>query len=135
MIIRKQTWDILSDLILNSLVYTRDAPPGMRFRLDRDDESNFAQLNIYTYNVNSYAPHEMRHTRHEFIVPVATYNREAWIRWVADKIKSVEIHEFNECFLVDGVPVYAHHHGNGWDPYVEWFRSSPEEQAKAPGDD
>lgn len=130
----EQTWDVLAD-VLEHIHYTRDEPPHGRFRLVRDDENNHARLDVFTYNPNSYRPDEMRHTRHEFVVPVATYHRQAWIRWVADRLASIEMHEFGECFRVDGVPVYAHHHGNGWDPYTAWYDGHPAEQAKAPGDD
>lgn len=96
---REQTWDILKEA-LDSIEYKREPPPGRRFQLIRDDENNYAQLNIFTYNVNTYAPDEMRHTRHEFVVPVTTYNRNAWIRWVFDNILKIETHETTEFFFV-----------------------------------
>lgn len=99
--LRKQTWDVLEDLLKNHIEYKREPPPnGSRFHLIRDDESNFAQLNIYTYNPNTYKEGEMRHTRHEFIVPQATYHKQGWIRWVFDCIASIELHETTEHFLV-----------------------------------
>lgn len=125
--------------MLGSITYTRDPLPRgaaySRFRLKRDDESNFAVLYIFTYNPNTYHPEQMRHTRHEFVVPVATYNRPTWIRWVYDQILSIEIHETGECFQVDGVRIYSPHHGNGWNPYHVWYDGHPDEQKKAPGDD
>lgn len=130
-----QTWDILEDA-LNSIDYKRDVPPsGQRFRLLRRDDQNYATLLIYTYNTNTYKNDEMRHTRHEFVVPVATYNRPSWIRWVFDKIAAIEIHETTEWFFVDGERVYAPHHGNGWDPYAFWPGHDSSEKFKAPGDD
>jgi hypothetical protein len=133
---REQTWDILQDA-LDSIVYTRDQPPygRPRFQLVRDDEHNYAVLYIFTWNPNTYSPDEMRYTRHEFVVPVTTYHRSAWIRWVFDRFLGIETHEATECFQVDGVRVYAPHHGNGWDPYTIWYDGHPDEQAKAPGDD
>jgi hypothetical protein len=92
-------------------------------------------LYIFTHNRNTYRPDEIRHTRHEFVVPVATYHRAAWIRWVFDRILSIETHETTECFQVEGVRIYSPHHGNGWDPYTMWYDGHPDEQAKAPGDD
>jgi hypothetical protein len=177
---REQTWDVLAD-VLDHITYTRDEKPGHpRFRLVRDDAANYAVLHVFTHTPNTYRPDETRHTRHEFIVPAATYHREGWTRWVFDRLCSIELHETCESFQVDEgdcaehctcktcgcaishhdgrdstcygpvcpdpkhrfscstnhyVRPYSPHHGNGWDPYTLWLRSSPAEQAKAPGDD
>lgn len=130
----EQTWDILEDT-LDHISYTRDYPPRGRFKLERRDEENYAVLYIYTYNPNTYRPEEMRHTQHEFVVPVVTYNEPAWVRWVFDRILSIEQHETCENFFVDGERIYAPHHGNGWDPYTFWPGHDYEEKAKAPGED
>lgn len=98
--VREQTWDVLAGA-LSEIVYTRDAPPGgRRFHLERDDAGNWARLSIFTYNPNTYDPESMRHTRHEFIVPVATYHKASWTRWVFDRIASIEHHETCESFQV-----------------------------------
>ena len=132
---REQTWDLL-EFELGHITYVRDMPPdGRRFRLVRDDTENYAVLYIFTYNENTYKPGEMRHTRHEFVVPVTTYNRMAWIRWVFDCIAKIELHETTEWFFVDGERIYAPHHGNGWDPYTFWPAHEYSEKSKAPGDD
>jgi hypothetical protein len=132
---QQHTWRLLSE-VLASIKYTRDEPPTSykRFHLETPEE-NYAVLYIFTFNKNTYKPDQMRYTRHEFVVPVATYNRAAWVRWVFDRILSIETHETTECFQVDGVRIYAPHHGNGWDPYTIWYDGHPDEQAKAPGDD
>jgi len=130
----EQTWDVLEEA-LGQIDYGRDVPPGHRFRLIRDDASNFAQLLIFTWNVDTYKAPMMRHTRHEFIVPVATYNEDTWIRWVFDRIVSIELHETSEWFTVNGDRIYAPHHGNGENPYALWYTSYPEKKLKAPGDD
>lgn len=96
---RDQTWDLLAEA-LDEIVYTRDPPPGDRFRLIRTDAENYAVLYIFTYNPNTYRPEEMRHTRHEFVVPVATYHKGAWTRWVFDQIASIEHHETCESFQI-----------------------------------
>jgi hypothetical protein len=138
MIFYKQTWDILEEA-LSSIVYQRDPLPKYtghkRFELMRDDANNYAVLFIFTYNPNTYDLDRMRFTRHEFVVPVCTYHRQAWLRWVFDKLESIERHETAESFLVDGVRIYAPHHGNGWDPYTPWYDGHPDQQAKAPGED
>lgn len=98
---RDQTWDTLAE-VLDSIRYARDPlPEGYpRFRLHRDDEGNWARLDIFTYNPNTYRPGEMRLTRHEFIVPAATYHNAGWTRWVFDRIASIEMHETCESFQV-----------------------------------
>lgn len=129
-----QTWDVLA-AALASMEYRRDPPPRDRFQLVRRDEENYAVLYIFTYNPNTYRPDEMRHTRHEFVVPVTTYNRRQWIRWVTERILSIEAHETVENIFVDGERIHSPYHGNGWDPYAIWFEGDPVERAKAPGDD
>lgn len=129
-----QTWDLLA-LALRDITYDRDEPPGDRFQLVRDDEANYAVLYVFTYQRNTYPPHRMRHTRHEFVVPVATYNYGTWVRWVFDRIASIELHETCESFQVDGVRIYAPHHGNGEDPYAFWPGGTREQKRKSPGQD
>lgn len=111
-----QTWDLL-ERALESIVYTRDPLPDghPRFRLRRDDGANYAVLFIFTYNPNTYRPDEMRHTRHEFVVPCATYHEEAWRRWVFDRILAIETHETCESFQVI-LPDICRHCGSGADP-------------------
>jgi hypothetical protein len=132
--VKEQTWDLLEEA-LGEIEYTRDAPPGRRFQLLREDESNFAVLYIFTYMPDSFKPDEMRHTRHEFVVPVATYHKAAWTRWVFDRFMGIETHEACESFQVDGVRVYAPHHGNGEDPYAFWPGGTREQKRKHPGED
>lgn len=133
---RLQTWDLLEQA-LKDIDYARDrGPTGYgRFRLVRDDEANHAVLYVFTHTPNTYRPEEIRHTRHEFVVPVATYNELTWVRWVFERIKSIEIHETCESFQYKGQRIYAPHHGNGEDPYVEWHLGTVEQAAKAPGED
>ena len=131
----EQTWDLLEEA-LGEITYTRDVPPGgRRFRLVRDDAANYAVLYVFTYQPNTYRPDEMRHTRHEFVVPVATYRKDAWVRWVFDRIASIELHETCESFKHNGVRIYAPHHGTGEDPYAFWPGGTAEQKAKAPGED
>lgn len=133
--VREQTWDILEGL-LDEIEYRREEPPDFRrFRLARDDEHNYAILSIFTYNINTYKQDEKRHTRHEFLVPVATYNRDTWIRWVFDNIVAIETHETAEWFFVNDERIYAPHHGNGEDPYKQWYASYSAKKLKAPGED
>lgn len=129
-----QTWSILSEALL-VVEYRRDPPPPgyKRFELVERPQENFAQLNIFTWNEDTFNSGKMRYTRHEFIVPCATYNRDTWIRWVFECIDSIERHETCENFLVEGIRVYSPHHGNGENPYYQWFTSFPEKKDIAPG--
>lgn len=134
---REQTWNLL-EAALASIEYKRDPLPpnwGNRFRLNRTDDENYAVLYIFTHNPNTYHPDEMRLTRHEFVVPVVTYHKRQWTRWVIERIHSIERHETDENIFVDGERIDSPYHGNGWDPYAQWFEGDPVERAKAPGDD
>ena len=131
---RDQTWDLLA-LAVGKMEYRRDPVPRERFKLVREDESNYAVLFIFTYNENTYRPGEMRHTRHEFVVPVATYNERQWVRWVTERILSIEAHETMENLFFNGERINSPYHGNGWDPYALWFEGDPVERAKAPGEE
>lgn len=97
-----QTWDELG-AVVDAASYTDDTI----FALERDDESNYALLNVFIHAPNSYREDRAdRYTRHEFVVPVATYDRANWIRWVFERVKSAAIHEACEWFMVDGERVY-----------------------------
>jgi hypothetical protein len=129
----EQSWDELERFLAN-FSYT----DGSHAKLERDDESNYAVLYVYLHAPNSYygepGNREDRHTRHEFVVPVATYDYENWRRWVYERLRSAALHEVDEWFTDAGVRVFAPHHGNGADPYVSWQLGSAAQSAKAPGD-
>lgn len=128
-----QTWDILQQ-VLDDWTYT-----DFMHRPDffRDDESNFARIYVFLSNPNSYIgkPGERvpRHTRHEWIVPCATYNYETWARKLYEFLKAISTHEVGEWFMIKGERLFAPHHGAGEDPYVEWqTRSDREYQVSLP---
>lgn len=76
-------------------------------------------LQILTKTVNSYDPTDDQYrVAHRFIVPTATYNREAWQRWLFDRFVDVERHEAMEFFQVDGHRPFAPVHAPGHDPYT-----------------
>lgn len=131
MVTHEQTWDVLGEAV-DAITYEDSS----RLVLSRDDPSNYAILYVFLHSPNSYRDDRAdRYTRHEFVVPVATYDRANWIRWVFERVKSAAVHEVCEWFKVDGERVYPPHHGNGEDPYVEWHLGTVEQAAKAPGDD
>lgn len=127
-----QTWDTLEACLAN-LSYT----DGSRFSLERNDESNWACLVILVHAPNSYREDRAdRFTRHEFLVPQATYDYENWRRWVFDRVCSIAHHEVCEWFKDADERVFAPHHGNGEDPYVVWtpVDRSAQRVALAPGE-
>lgn len=81
-------------------------------------ESRGLTLTIITDTVNSYPPHRPLRVGHAFIVPAATYNRDAWRRWLFEQFARVELHECMEFFTIDGEKPYAPNHGPGHDPYT-----------------
>lgn len=130
---REQTWDLLAEA-LREIEYKREPPPtDRRFELVREDADNYAVLYIFTYNPNTYDESRMRWTRHNKLVPVCTYHKQQWIRWVLERIISIELHETVENFFVNGDRIFAPYHGNGWDPYSLLRVGDPVERAKAPG--
>lgn len=90
----EQTWDTLQQF-LDRFVYE----DGSRTQLVRDDASNFALLYVYLHAPNSYRQDRAdRFTRHEFVVPVATYDYANWRRWVFERLCSAAAHEVCEWF-------------------------------------
>lgn len=127
----EQTWDIL-DQVIHNLTYE----DGSRFALIRDNESNHCILRIWIHAPNTYREdREDRYTHHDFLVPCATYDYTNWRRWVFENLKRIAIHEVCEWFKDSGTRVFAPHHGNGENPYVEWHLGTKEQINKAPGDD
>lgn len=77
-------------------------------------------LVITTKGFDAYHPDRGTNYRvhHYFIVPAATYNRDAWRRWLFEQFAKVELHETMENFVIDGKRPFAPLHGPGCDPYV-----------------
>ncbi len=69
------------------------------------------------------------YVRHFFPVPVATYNKKSWRRWIFECCRKVEDHELGEWFLVEGERPFAPLHGPGNNPY-DVREVSTEEEAR-----
>lgn len=67
---------------------------------------------------DSHHPALRRPVNHLFEVPTATYNREAWTRWLFERCRDVETHEAMEWFRVGGEQPFAPVHAPGHDPYT-----------------
>lgn len=112
---------------LADLVAKTTYRPGWKVSLGdilRDPPSTHAgegrglTLEIVTDTINSYPPHQRMQVHHFFIVPAATYTREAWQRWLFDQFVAVELHECMEFFTVDDEKPFAPVHAPGANPYT-----------------
>jgi len=65
-----------------------------------------------------------RRVAHIFPVPAATFNREAWMRWLFDRVADMRLHELMEYFTVGDEHPFAPLHGPGDNPYVVHVASS-----------
>jgi hypothetical protein len=110
-------------------------PPGLRELVKRlsykprwmiylgtdNEEDRWLTLHIVSETQDAYDPSRVVRVNHSFLVPMATYNEVTWLAWLFDRIRDVESHEAGEFFKVEGLRVFAPHHGNGEDPYRTWF--------------
>lgn len=110
-------------------------PPGLRQLVKRltyktnwmiylgtdNEDDRWLTLHIVSETQDSYDPKKVVRVNHSFLVPMATYNETTWLAWLFDRFRDVEAHEAGEFFMVDGIRVFAPHHGNGEDPYRVWF--------------
>lgn len=76
-------------------------------------------LVVATRGYNSYrlSDGENYRVHHYFIVPAATYDERAWMRWLFDQLVLVETHEAMEFFKVNKRRPFAPNHGPGRNPY------------------
>lgn len=124
-IVQTAPWpDELEDLVAKATLW-----PGWEVNLyadyvrdPADTHSGLAAgttLVITTLTHDTYHPDNIHYrVRHIFGVPAATYNRQAWQRWLFDRYVDVWRHEAMESFEIDGEHPYAATHGPGDDPYV-----------------
>lgn len=124
---------------LEDLVQTFRYKPGWEFRLRQDLSRDFepddhrherppigrgTTFVITSLTYNSYGEYEEGdppdyRVNHYFIVPAATYNRNAWRRWILDRCIDVEIHEACEFarFVQEGE--FVQRDGTRSDTYVD----------------
>lgn len=120
--------------VLANLDFQRE---GWVFRLsetERDDGAAQGLTLLVTVTTKDFYREGLRHTRHEFIVPAATYNRSAWAQWVLNCIHLIDAHESAEAFILDGERMFAPRHGPGFNPYDHVIYDATDEQRRtAPG--
>lgn len=135
--------DILADLV-SRLRYRRQQGWNVWLAddLQRDKpgrhigESRGLTLIVQRSGPNSYNYDQLMVVNHYFAVPPATYNQASWMRWLFDRLGSVDDHERMEDFVIieaseprsaselkhgaDGHETrpYAPVHAPGWDPYL-----------------
>jgi hypothetical protein len=108
--------------ILRYLVDNCRCKPGWFFRIVGDEPALF--LVIRVDGTDSFDPERERSTQHFHPVPIATYNKESWQRWIYERCRGVENHELGEWlrFVVEAEPIperpFLPAHGPGEDPYV-----------------
>lgn len=110
---------------------------GWRFGLadvERDEGLASGLTLLITVTTKDFYREGLRHTRHEFIVPAATYNREAWSQWLLECIWEINRHESSEAFVIDGERPFAPRHGPGFNPYhFVIYNATDEQRRTAPG--
>ncbi len=100
--------------------------------VERDDGDAQGLTLLVTVSSKDFYQDSVRNTRHEFIVPAATYNRSAWAQWVLDCIHAIDAHEASEAFVLDGVRVFAPRHGPGFNPYDHVIYDATDDQRRTP---
>ncbi len=100
--------------------------------LVRDDGAAHGTTMTVTVSSKDFYRDSQRHTRHEFIVPAATYNRSAWAAWVRGCVGLIDAHESDEAFVLDGERVFAPRHGPGFNPYDHVIYDATDEQRRTP---
>lgn len=116
--------------VIRNLNFQRD---GWLFRLadvERDDGAARGLTLLVTVTTKDFYRDAPRHTRHEFIVPAATYNRSAWAQWVLGCIHLIDAHESAEAFVLNSERVFAPRHGPGFNPYDHVIYDATDEQRR-----
>ena len=102
--------------------------------MERDSADTHGQsaggltLVFHVASPDSHDPQRVRRVAHFFPVPAATFKREAWARWLFDRVADVRLHELMEYFEVDGVKMFEPLHGPGENPYVVHQASTDEQR-------
>lgn len=132
--LQEAPWPDNLQWVLDHLDFQRD---GWNFNLrdvERDDGAACGLTLLITVSTKDFYHDSARHTRHEFIVPAATYNRSAWAAWVRGCVGLVDNHESDEAFVVNGERIFAPRHGPGFNPYDHVIYDATDEQRRtAPG--
>lgn len=112
---------------LASLVARLEYRRGWTFGLadiDRGQGSRGLTLIVQAEVADTNRPERTIGVNHYFIVPAASYDVRAWLRWLLDRLLDVEQHEACEYFKLHDTPESAHvtrpfapNHGPGRDPY------------------
>lgn len=119
-------------VILEQLVDTLAYRPGWRFALDdidRGQGSKGLTFIVVSLGYDTYNPQdgERYRVQHYFPVPPAAFNEVSWRRWILDRMLEIERHEAAEFLQFDGERLYAPVHGPGFDPYIIFDHTNPDD--------
>ena len=115
----RETWDVLQDVIA-----AVRCKPRWSFAMRLDDKEAGPRLAILVMDGEDARVEGGRiSVAHFFPIPIATYNRASWRRWIFECCRKVEDHELGEWFRDGDERPFAPLHGPGEDPYtVHEFR-------------
>ena len=102
--------------ILKEVVETLKGPPNWCYHLEQN-EYDVLHLVIILNTVSNYDPEKPFAVGHWRPVPIATYNKKTWQRWIYEESIRVMHHELGEGLVFDGKRPFAPCHGPGWCPY------------------
>jgi hypothetical protein len=108
--------------VLERIVDQVECKPGWVFDLREDDDGAPRLVILCTSCVDAYKPDRRFPLSHWFPIPIATYNEASWRRWLFERCRDVETHEFGEWFRIpadDGTVErpFAPCHAPGENPY------------------
>lgn len=115
----KNTFDVLERVVKST-----KCKPGWSFRLV--DEDGAKRLVIRISGVNNYDHSQPYTVDHFHPVPITTYNKKSWKRWIFEQCIRTMNHEIGESLRFSEGDAeerpFAPMHGPGEDPYTvhEW---------------
>jgi hypothetical protein len=118
--------------LLEALIPEVAYKPGWSFELwdgERHGEHYVGSAGL-TLSIRAQVPNSKSDdtvgVHHIMPVPVATWDRRTWERWVLDQILLVELHEAMEFYRVGGVALFFPAHGAGRNPYEIQRQGDPQ---------
>ncbi len=107
--------------ILRALVAEVQGPKAWSFRIADEDGALWLVITIEGHN--NYAPKQPFIVSHFHPVPITTYNKKTWRRWIFEQCRRTMNHELGETVRWGEDRPFAPLHGPGEDPYtVHEFR-------------
>lgn len=109
--------------VLAGIVEHVRCKPGWSFRLVDEDGALRLVIRVSGYDSSRPSERISMSVNHFQPVPMTTYNKKTWRRWIFEMCRRVENHELGEWFRIGDERPFAPLHGPGEDPYtVHEFR-------------